>query len=32
MNLQSEMKVTGINDTILEIFEETGSSVVLNID
>ena len=32
MNKQGEMKVIGVNDTIMEIFEVTGFSDILTID
>ncbi len=32
MNKQGSMKVTGINDTIMEIFEVTGFSDILTIE
>ena len=32
MNKQGEMKVIGVNDTIMEIFEVTGFSDILKID
>ena len=32
MNTQGEMKVTGVNDTIMEIFEVTGFSDILTIE
>ncbi|MBR3718488.1 MAG: STAS domain-containing protein [Firmicutes bacterium] len=32
MNVQGSMKVTGVNDTIQEIFEVTGFSEILNIE
>lgn len=31
MNKQGEMKITGVNDVIMEIFEVTGFSGILNI-
>ena len=31
MNQQGEMKITGVNDVIMEIFEVTGFSDILNI-
>ena len=31
MNKQGEMKITGVNDVIMEIFEVTGFSDILNI-
>ena len=31
MNKQGEMKITGVNDVIMEIFEVTGLSDILNI-
>jgi len=31
MNKQGEMKVTGVNETVMEIFEVTGFSDILNI-
>ncbi len=32
MNRQGEMKVTNVNETIMEIFEVTGFSDILNIE
>ena len=32
MNAQGEMKITGVNETILEIFEITGFSEILTIE
>ncbi len=32
MNNQGEMKVTGVNETIMEIFEVTGFSDILTIE
>ena len=32
MNKQGEMKVTGVNETIMEIFEVTGFSDILTIE
>ena len=31
MNKQGEMKVTGVNETVMEVFEVTGFSDILNI-
>ena len=31
MNQQGEMKVTGVNETVMEVFEVTGFSDILNI-
>ena len=31
MNMQGEMKITGVSDAIMEIFEVTGFSDILNI-
>lgn len=31
MNKQGEMKITGVNDAIMEILEVTGFSDILNI-
>ncbi len=31
MNKQGEMKITGVSDVIMEIFEVTGFSDILNI-
>lgn len=32
MNVQGEMKVTGVNETIMEIFEVTGFTDILTIE
>ncbi len=32
MNVQGEMRVVGVNDTIMEIFEVTGFSDILTIE
>ena len=32
MNVQGEMRVVGVNDTIMEIFEVTGFSEILTIE
>ena len=32
MNKQGEMKIVGVNDVIMEIFEVTGFSDILNIE
>ena len=31
MNKQGEMKVTGVNETVMEVFEVTGFNDILNI-
>ncbi len=32
MSKQGEMKVTGVNETVMEVFEVTGFSDILNIE